>query len=195
MGYLFGEVSITRRHYLAVSNAFDDVYIHPKSRTTTTDDRLLECILNTTYPSRSYQQSHHIMSDEIPPLLSLHSGTDTLESLLPTIHHPQPITPGAASLPEEISEAFSDVDISFGQENTVTVRRNQLEHLSSSWVDNSRTNETGKKSSSAIGTPKNKNSDFACKLRGSLKKVEPPIRLKGNRSISQKFANLVNAFE
>jgi hypothetical protein len=61
---------------------------------------------------------------------------------------------------------------------------------------NDTTNSSKKQSTSNASSSKSNNSsDFAGKLREKIKKVEPPIRLKGNRSLSQKFANLVNAFE
>ena len=201
----------------------------PKTRTQmktmTTDDRLLDRILDTTYPSRNFQQQQPqrqsrnvVPTAEIPPLQSLQSDAETFETPLPTIHHhkqQQPITPGTASLPEEIAEAFSDVDISFheqhqqGKSSTVNERKKQLEYLSSSWVNNynnthttsmNDTTNSSKKQSTSIASSSaksNKSSDFAGKLRESLKikKIEAPIRLKGNRSLSQKFANLVNAFE
>ena len=196
----------------------------PKTRTQmktmTTDDRLLDRILDTTYPSRNFQQQPQrqsrnvVPAAEIPPLQSLQSDADTFETPLPTIHHhkqQQPITPGTASLPEEIAKAFSDVDISFheqqqqGNSRTVNERKKQLEYLSTTWVENynnthttmnDTTNSSKKQSTSIASSSKSNNSsDFAGKLREKIKKVEPPIRLKGNRSLSQKFANLVNAFE
>ena len=188
---------------MVVSDAFADVNINLEAATTTTTD-----------PSMSLTQSRPV----VPLVQSFTAEEDTVEGLLPSIHHRQIPSSAECSalLQETISEAFSDVDINFGQEKTITERRKQLEYLSASWVEDkkSRMHETSK-GRSAFVAPKNKNeekitkSDFfagsAC-VRDSLhktqatsanqkKKVEPTIRLKGNKNLAQKFSRLVHAFE
>jgi hypothetical protein len=111
---------------------------------------------------------------------------------LPTFHHRQPSSAAcSASLQETISEAFSNIDVGFGQDKTVSERRKQLEYLSQSWVDdkNSRMHESSKARLAFVAS-KNKPEEKKSKLTGV-----PAIRLKGNKNLAQKFARLVNAFE
>jgi len=188
---------------MVVSDAFADVDINLETAITTTTD-----------PSMSIKQSRPV----VPLVQSFTAEEDTVEGPLPSIHHRQiPSTAEcSASLQETISEAFSDVDISFGQEKTVSERRKQLEYLSASWVEDkkSRLHESSK-GRSAFVAPKNKNEEKIPKseifagsawVRDSLhktqatsanqkKKVEPTMRLKGNKNLAKKFARLVNAFE
>lgn len=77
-----------------------------------------------------------------------------------------------------LASAFSDVDISMEQK-TVSQRRKELEQLSTSWIGTDGWSKEEPKKS----PPKQK------------KKVEPPFRLKSNMKLTQKFANLVKAFE
>ena len=116
-----------------------------------------------------------------------------------------------------ISEAFSDVDVDFGQEKTtVSQRRAELERLSKSWVMSKTFSNDSSGSSSSFKVPPRKNdaeppqsknkASWANKPQQQAQKAsrftikkpkipEPKLRLKGNKSLAQKFANLVDAFE
>ena len=173
---------------MVVSDAFADVDINLEAATAKTTD-----------PSTSLNRSR----PKVPVLQSLESKGGTVEDPLPTFHHRQPsLAACSASLQETISEAFSDVDIGFGEEKTVSERRKQLEYLSRSWVDDQKShmNETSK-ARSAFFASKNKPEEKTPMLAGSSWVREshattaPAIRLKGNKNLAQKFARLVNAFE
>ncbi len=182
---------------MVVSDAFADVDINLEATTTTTTDRFV-----------SLKQSRTV----VPLVQTFTAGEDTVEGPLPSIHHRHiPSSACSASLQETISEAFSDVDISFGQEKTVSERRKQLEYLSASWVEDkkSRVHESSKVAPKIKNEEKIRNSEIfagSAWVRDSLhktqatsanqkKKVEPTMRLKGNKNLAKKFARLVNAFE
>jgi hypothetical protein len=188
---------------MVVSDAFADVDINFDAATTA-----------TTNPSMSLKQSRRV----VPLVQSFAAEEDTVEVPLPSVHHHQtPLSAEcSASLQETITDAFSDVDISFEQGKTVSERRKQLEYLSASWVEDKKSRmHQSSKGRSAFVAPKNKNEEKIPKseilagsawVRDSLhktqatsanqkKKVEPTIRLKGNKNLAQKFARLVNAFE
>ncbi len=110
---------------------------------------------------------------------------------------------------QTISDAFSDVDICFEQEKTVIQRRKDLEYYSKSWTtsksssydsgDNQQLHADHPSTSNvAAATTKWAKSSLS-KSRGNptkeKKMAEPTLRLKGNKSLAQKFANLVMAFD
>lgn len=93
-----------------------------------------------------------------------------------------------------VSNAFSNVDISMEPKKTVSQHRQELEMLSKSWagtesedyVTNQQQNPYN-----ALGWT----SEESKKSPKQKKKMEPTLRLKGNKKLTQKFANLVKAFE
>jgi len=100
---------------------------------------------------------------------------------------------GRAQTQNIMANAFSDVDISMEQK-TVRQRRKELELLSKS--------VTGA-SEDAGNMNQNKSSGFDWDRKEEPKKsptkqkkrIEPTLRLKSNKKLTQKFANLVKAFE
>ena len=113
---------------------------------------------------------------------------------------------------QTISDAFSDVDINFEQleKKTVSQRRKELEYYSKSWTtskssssydsgDNQQQNNTVKHPSKTSTAAATWAKSSLSKSRGNSAKekkmVEPTLRLKGNKSLAQKFASLVKAFD
>ncbi len=90
-----------------------------------------------------------------------------------------------------VTNAFSDVDISM-EKKTVSQRRKELELLSKSM--------TGASDDDAGNLNQNTSSAFDWDIDDPTptkqkKKSEPTLRLKTNKKLTQKFANLVKAFE
>ena len=109
---------------------------------------------------------------------------------------------------QTISDAFSDVDVCFEQEKTVSQRRKDLEYYSKSWTtsksssydsgDNQQLQAKHQSTANVAAATKWAKSSLS-KSRGNTTKekkmAEPTLRLKGNKSLAQKFANLVKAFD
>jgi len=123
---------------------------------------------------------------------------------------------------QTISEAFSDVDIPLEQEKTVSQHRKELEYLAKSWTASSQSNggsgnDKGRGNNSDISTsfvsdqcqapkavaatwaqdPKkaHRTNSVTAISKQKKKRVEPSLRLKGNKSLAQKFASLVKAYD
>jgi len=113
---------------------------------------------------------------------------------------------------QTISEAFSDVDSSLldQEQRTVQQRRNNFKRLTKSWTRLQDNNDSKKEDQSAGGarlsgfvtngkTSDDKNSSTSHKphkLNNSKQfKGEPTLRLKANKSLAQKIACLVTAYE
>ena len=136
----------------------------------------------------------------------------------PPLQSPASLEEAQSSL-QTISKAFSDVDVSFeNDKKTVSQRRKELEYLSKTWTK-SQTQDNGSTSGGAGGggmTSQNKNVTAAQQQQPKAttwanepqkspsrvaattkyKKVsEPTVRLKGNKSLAQKFASLVKAYD
>lgn len=89
-----------------------------------------------------------------------------------------------------VSNAFSDVDISM-ERKTVSQRRKELEQLSKSMTGAS---EDGGNMNQNRKSPFDWDIDDPAPAK-QQKKTEPTLRVKGNKKLTQKFANLVKAFE
>ncbi len=168
---------------MAVTNAFANVDISFAGAKTATSHPTT----NTTAAAHSRPKDR-----PMPSLISPESddGERTLKSF------------------QTISDAFSDVDISFEQGKTVSQRRKELEYYSKSWTtskstthasdDEQKQNPARQASKTNTAATTWAKSSLA-KSRGNTTKdkkiVEPPLRLKGNKSLAQKFASLVKAFD
>ncbi|KAL7493462.1 hypothetical protein ACHAWT_002458 [Skeletonema menzelii] len=98
---------------------------------------------------------------------------------------------GKAQKQNAVTNAFSDVDISM-EKKTVRQRRKELELLSKSM--------TGVSDDDAGNMNQNTSSAFDWDIDDPTptkqkKKSEPTLRVKSNKKLTQKFANLVKAFE
>lgn len=89
-----------------------------------------------------------------------------------------------------VTNAFSDVDISM-ERKTVSQRRKELEQLSKSMTGAS---EDGGNMTQNTKSPFDWDIDDPAPAK-QQKKTEPTLRVKGNKKLTQKFANLVKAFE
>jgi hypothetical protein len=94
-----------------------------------------------------------------------------------------------------VSNAFSNVDISMEPKKTVSQRRQELELLSKSWAGDASEDDAASQQQNpynALGWTSEESKKSPPKQK---KKMEPTLRLKGNKKLTQKFANLVKAFE
>ena len=94
-----------------------------------------------------------------------------------------------------LANAFSDVDISMEQK-TVRQRRKELELLSKSMTGASEdTGNLNQNNSSAFDAFEWDREEQQKTHPKQKKRIEPTLRLKSNKKLTQKFANLVKAFE
>lgn len=94
-----------------------------------------------------------------------------------------------------VSNAFSNVGISMEPKKTVSQRRQELEMLSKSWAGAASEDDAANQQQNpynALGWTSEEAKKSSPKQK---KKMEPTLRLKGNKKLTQKFANLVKAFE
>jgi len=129
--------------------------------------------------------------DDDPQLQSLESSEDEAADQLQSL--------------QTISEAFSDVDVSFGQqEKTVSQRRKELEYLARSWTasksqshddDDRVATQAPKAVAPATKAAWARASSRLPAMKQKKNKAEPTLRLRGNKSLAKKFASLVKAYD
>ena len=145
----------------------------------------------------------HVVSDAFSNVDISLDDANPISSSVPTqsysIDEPQ------SSL-QTISQAFSDVNISLEHDKTVSQRRQELEYLSKSWTDKTSSDSTDRASNanaderleiapSWLTNNDKKYGNQAAQTSKLKKTMEPKLRLKGSKKLTQKFASLIKAFE
>jgi len=106
---------------------------------------------------------------------------------------------GQAKNQNVLANAFSDVDINMEQktvteQKTVRQRRKELELLSKSFTGSSG-NAANMNQNNSSGFDWDREEEPKNSPTKQKKRIEPTLRLKSNKKLTQKFANLVKAFE